>query len=100
MDDDDVQETGIIGVEDTPAPATAAEPKTSTAAAAPPAAADGAPPPKPPRPLTEAQKNETILREAFPPVDTAVIRAVLRASGGQVEPAFNALLGASIQERL
>lgn len=34
-----------------------------------------------------------ILKEAFPTVDSSVIKAVLRASGGQVEPAFNALLG-------
>jgi hypothetical protein len=43
--------------------------------------------------LTEAQKNEATLKEAFPSVDSGVIRAVLRASGGRVEPAFNALLG-------
>lgn len=52
-----------------------------------------APPPKPPRPLTEAQKNELTLKEAFPSVEAGVIKAVLRASGGQVEPAFHALLG-------
>lgn len=108
MDDDDVQETGVIGVDHAHAASTGTEPKTGTtsattplsaaaaaAAAAPPTAADGAPPPKPPRPMTEAQKNETILREAFPSVDVAVVKAVLRASGGQAEPAFNALLGAS-----
>lgn len=55
--------------------------------------AQEAPPPKPPRPMTEAQKNEMMLKEAFPSVDVGVIKAVLRASGGQVEPAFHALLG-------
>lgn len=52
-----------------------------------------APPAKPPRPMSEAQKNEHILKEAFPTVDQGVIKAVLRASSGRVEPAFNALLG-------
>lgn len=33
--------------------------------------------------------------EAFPDIDTKVVKAVLAASGGQVEPAFNALLGMS-----
>jgi len=33
-----------------------------------------------------------ILQEAFPSVEPSVIRAVLRASSGRVEPAFNALL--------
>jgi hypothetical protein len=51
------------------------------------------PPPKPQRPSTETQTNELILKEAFPTVDDGVIKAVLRASGGKVEPAFNALLG-------
>ncbi|KAG5984411.1 hypothetical protein E4U55_004873 [Claviceps digitariae] len=49
-------------------------------------------PRKPSRPLSEAQKNVMILKEAFPTVDDSIIKAVLRASGGQVEPAFNALL--------
>lgn len=52
-------------------------------------------PPKPPRPSTENQKTEDILKEAFPSIDIAVIKAVLRASGGQIDPAFNALLGVS-----
>lgn len=50
-------------------------------------------PAKPPRPPTEAQKNFLILKEAFPSVDDGVIKAVLSASGGNVERAFNALLG-------
>ncbi|KAL1879114.1 hypothetical protein VTK73DRAFT_7338 [Phialemonium thermophilum] len=82
MDDDDVQESGVLGDD------TAQKPGT------PPAGNDSseAPPPKPPRPLTEQQKNELILKEAFPTVEQPVIKAVLRASGGRVEQAFNALL--------
>lgn len=36
---------------------------------------------------------ENTLIEAFPSIDSKVVKAVLSASGGQVEPAFNALLG-------
>ncbi|KAL8775719.1 MAG: hypothetical protein Q9209_000215 [Squamulea sp. 1 TL-2023] len=51
-------------------------------------------PPKPPRPAkpNPIREAENTLKEAFPSVDIAVIKAVLRASGGHVEPAFNALL--------
>lgn len=56
---------------------------------------DEAPPPKPPRPVTEQQKNEAILKEAFPSIELSVIKAVLIASGGRIDPAFNALLGMS-----
>lgn len=52
-----------------------------------------APPPKPPRPTNPQLQAEATLKEAFPTIDVAVIKAVLRASGGKVEPAFNALLG-------
>ncbi|KAK7423914.1 ubiquitin-binding protein cue5 [Neonectria punicea] len=84
MDDDDFQETSLLGDDGlaTTAAATTNAPSSTT----------DAPPPKPPRPLTEAQKNEMILKEAFPTVDAGVIKAVLRASSGRVEPAFNALL--------
>ncbi|KAF6821247.1 CUE domain-containing protein [Colletotrichum sojae] len=86
-DDEDVQETGILG---------SAEPIQNTTPSAnmasPTAAAVAAPPPKPPRPSTETQKNEDILKEAFPSIDISVIKAVLRASGGRIDPAFNALL--------
>ncbi|KAI5294691.1 ubiquitin-binding protein cue5 [Ascosphaera acerosa] len=51
-----------------------------------------APPPKPPRPLTAQQEKEKTLREAFPTVERAVIKAVLVASAGDVERAFHALL--------
>lgn len=54
-----------------------------------------APPPKPPRPTTEQQKNEAILKEAFPGMEASVIKAVLIASGGRIDPAFNALLAMS-----
>lgn len=39
------------------------------------------------------RQAENTLKEAFPNIDVAVIKAVLQASGGSVEPAFNALLG-------
>jgi len=35
---------------------------------------------------------ENTLIEAFPSIDAKVVKAVLVASGGEVEPAFNALL--------
>jgi hypothetical protein len=52
-------------------------------------------PPKPPRPVDPMQRAETTLIEAFPTIEHKIIRAVLVASGGKVEPAFNALLGMS-----
>lgn len=54
---------------------------------------DEAPPSKPARPLSPQSQNVNTLKEAFPTIDLKVIRAVLIASGGSVEPAFNALLG-------
>lgn len=56
---------------------------------------DDVAPPKPPRPANPLQQAEDTLKEAFPSIDSSVVRAVLRASGGNVEPAFNALLGLS-----
>lgn len=53
------------------------------------------PPQKPPRPTSPQQQAENTLIEAFPSIDTKVVKAVLIASGGKVEPAFNALLGMS-----
>ncbi|MCJ1475348.1 ubiquitin-binding protein cue5 [Lambiella insularis] len=58
-------------------------------------ATEQAAPPQPPRPLNPRQQAETTLKEAFPSIDNAVIRAVLTASGGQLEPAFHALLDMS-----
>ncbi|KHN98308.1 UBA-like protein [Metarhizium album ARSEF 1941] len=101
MDDDDAQDTSVIA-DDGPGAKTGTgsntiipgTPTTATPGGEP--KAQGSPieaaPPKPPRPVTESQKNEMILKEAFPTVDGNVIKAVLRASGGKVEPAFNALL--------
>ena len=40
----------------------------------------------------EAQAEATLI-EAFPSLDSKVVKAVLVASGGKLEPAFNALLG-------
>lgn len=85
MDDDDIQESGVLGEDGTT--------QQTTAQAHP--ASEEAPPPKPPRPMTEQQKNELMLKEAFPTVDGAVIKAVLSASRGRIESAFNALLGSS-----
>lgn len=78
-DDDDVQETNVL-VSDN-----ASQPKHATV--------EHEAPAKPPRPLSPQQQAENTLKEAFPSIDAAVVKAVLRASGGQVEPAFNALLG-------
>lgn len=78
MDDDDVQEGITSG--DVPASNKIA---------------DEQPPQKPPRPLSPQQQAENTLKEAFPSIDAAVVKAVLIASGGRVEPAFNALLGMS-----
>lgn len=107
MDDDEGQESGIINETPQYQGAVGGAPKDDkdnggngseapTSAGAPSSTnpdAQEAPPPKPPRPMTEAQKNEMMLKEAFPSVDISVIKAVLRASGGKVEPAFHALLG-------
>ncbi|KAL6901356.1 hypothetical protein GGI43DRAFT_375754 [Trichoderma evansii] len=81
MSDDEVQESGITG-DGNVSPMLGSRQDSE----------GPAPPPKPPRPVSEAQKNQITLKEAFPTVDDNVIKAVLRASGGQVEPAFNALL--------
>ncbi|GAB7350876.1 hypothetical protein MBLNU459_g1395t1 [Dothideomycetes sp. NU459] len=58
-------------------------------------AEEEAPPAKPPRPLSPQVQAENTLIEAFPSIDAKVVKAVLMASGGKVEPAFNALLGMS-----
>lgn len=84
MDDDDVQESGIVSGEGDAAAAATPNP---------PPGEEEAPPPKPPRPLSPQQQAENTLKEAFPSIDVAVVKAVLIASGGRVEPAFNALLG-------
>ncbi|KAF4988908.1 hypothetical protein FGRMN_9489 [Fusarium graminum] len=98
LDDDDVQESGILGSDDgnttTAATNTFQAPAQTQTRAQTQAQAstNETAPAKPPRPVSEAQKNESILKEAFPGVELSVIKAVLRASSGRVEPAFNALL--------
>jgi len=93
LDDDDVQESGIITSDDKPG-------ENMRPASGEPAGTEDTPPTKPPRPMTEAQKNELILKEAFPGIDESVIKAVLSASRGHIEPAFQALLGeAGLQRR-
>lgn len=101
MDDDDVQETSVIAEDGNTAtpvksPTPSSNPPKPVQVEDEPAPETETAPTKPPRPLTEAQKNEMILKEAFPSVEQGVIKAVLRASGGNVEPAFNALLGKSL----
>ncbi|KAK4189979.1 hypothetical protein QBC35DRAFT_491646 [Podospora australis] len=92
LDDDDVQETGVMGIDDNST--TRAAGAATTTQYSPPTVTDvdEAPPPKPPRPVSEAQQHQQMLKEAFPSIDMAVIKAVLTASRGQIEPAFNALL--------
>ncbi|KAL3459922.1 hypothetical protein BJX64DRAFT_263949 [Aspergillus heterothallicus] len=75
--DDEYQETGVT-------PISSAPPQQSATEAA---------PPKPPRPLSPQQQAENTLKEAFPSVETSVVKAVLMASSYDVERAFHALLG-------
>jgi hypothetical protein len=84
-DDEDIPEGGALN---TDAPVT-----SSTTPLPKPGSGEDVGPPKPPRPLSPMQQAEATLREAFPTIDAAVVKAVLVASGGRVEPAFNALLG-------
>ncbi|EAU30681.1 conserved hypothetical protein [Aspergillus terreus NIH2624] len=76
--DDEPQETGV-----TTASSAAPTQQDATEVA----------PPKPPRPLSPQQQAENTLKEAFPSVETSVVKAVLVASGFDVERAFHALLG-------
>lgn len=95
FDDDahEQQETGTVsplGHETPNKPATPSPMRKSVSFAE-----EEAPPAMPPRPLSPQQQAENTLIEAFPSIDTKVVKAVLNASGGKVEPAFNALLGMS-----
>ncbi|KAJ5811838.1 hypothetical protein N7474_008139 [Penicillium riverlandense] len=80
FDDEEPQESGIIST------ATGSVPQSDPETAP-------APPPKPPRPLSPREQSELTLKEAFPSLDGAVVKAVLVASNWHVERAFNALLG-------
>jgi hypothetical protein len=71
-----------------PTPSTTAPPVVPVTTAT-----SNAAPPKPPRPVNPLEQNKVTLKEAFPNVDENVIEAVLIASSGNIEPAFNALLG-------
>ncbi|KAI9753467.1 MAG: hypothetical protein M4579_005151 [Chaenotheca gracillima] len=76
-----------------------AQPGAKTASGTPkPGSGEDAAPPRPPRPLSPLQQAESTLKEAFPSIDGNVVKAVLTASGGKVEPAFNALLSMSDPE--
>ncbi|KAG6060714.1 hypothetical protein E4U17_003585 [Claviceps sp. LM77 group G4] len=101
MDDDDINDASITasdgtGAKTSQASSTVQSAPANTTISAGTTANTNTPganaPHKPARPLSEAQKNVMILKEAFPTVEDAIIKAVLRASGGQIEPAFNALL--------
>ncbi|CCE32792.1 uncharacterized protein CPUR_06657 [Claviceps purpurea 20.1] len=101
MDDDDINDASITAsdgaaAKTSQAPSIVQSAPTNTTTSAGTTANTNTPganaPHKPARPLSEAQKNVMILKEAFPTVEDAIIKAVLRASGGQIEPAFNALL--------
>lgn len=50
-------------------------------------------------PSPGVQQAESTLIEAFPGIEPKVIKAVLVASGGRLEQAFNALLGIYHQRR-
>ena len=69
--------------------------KTESGSTSKPKQEEEAAPEKPPRPMSPKQQAENTLIEAFPGIDSNVVKAVLTASGGRVEPAFNALLGNS-----
>ncbi|KAK0674706.1 hypothetical protein QBC41DRAFT_213084 [Cercophora samala] len=92
MDDDDIQEAGIINNDDNTTRNVTTTTSASANATSPVSATGEVPPPQPPRPVNETQQNQQMLKEAFPSIDMAVIKAVLTASRGQIEPAFNALL--------
>lgn len=77
--DDEPQESGVIS-----APAPAAAPSNN---------AEAPPPPMPPRPLSPRHQAEATLKEAFPSIETDVVKAVLVASNWDLERAFHALLG-------
>lgn len=85
--DDEPQETGVVS-----------SPTRAAKSASPKRVSfqdEEAPPAKPPRPLSPQVQAENTLIEAFPSIDAKVVKAVLVASGGNVEPAFNALLSRS-----
>ena len=54
---------------------------------------EGPPPARPPRPHSPRRQAEETLKEAFPTIDGSVIKAILVASGWNLERAFHALLG-------
>ncbi|EKG16587.1 Ubiquitin system component Cue [Macrophomina phaseolina MS6] len=86
--------------DEAPTPATAAHPTISpqpkkVSFQEPAIEEDETPPPKPPRPMSPMAQAEATLIEAFPDTDPKVVKAVLVASNGKVEPAFNALLSMS-----
>ncbi|KAF7720068.1 Uncharacterized protein PECH_008058 [Penicillium ucsense] len=83
--DDEPQESGVVT---SGTNASSGQQASQTTTETPPAA-----PPKPPRPLSPREQSLNTLKEAFPSIDHAVVKAVLTASNWNVERAFNALLG-------
>ncbi|CUM64530.1 uncharacterized protein PRCAT00002135001 [Priceomyces carsonii] len=53
---------------------------------------EGAPPQRPPRPVSPLTRVTNDLKEAFPAIEEKYITAMLIASQGNVDPAFNGLL--------
>lgn len=91
--DDETESQPVTPAKPTHDTPVASATKTETSTAAP--ATTATTPSKPPAPMSAKEQAELTLREAFPTIDAGVVKAVLAASGGQVEPAFNALLGMS-----
>lgn len=92
FDDDNDTPTASTIPESTAAPAAPAPSKSPKPGVRFQEDAQEIPPPKPPRPMSPQQQAQNTLIEAFPDIDSNVVKAVLVASGGKVEPAFNALL--------
>ncbi|KAH0847035.1 hypothetical protein AYO21_02269 [Fonsecaea monophora] len=86
LDFDSDQETGTIETTTVSKTELPSQPKV-------PPKDDVSAPPKPPRPMSPREQAELTLKEAFPTIEISVIRAILTASRGEIEPAFNALLG-------
>ncbi|OAX84924.1 hypothetical protein ACJ72_00710 [Emergomyces africanus] len=83
--DDEPQESGVTPTQTPVAPKPPSPLSTGGSEA----------PPKPPRPLSPMQQAESTLKEAFPSIESSVIKAVLVASNGNLERSFHALLGMS-----
>jgi CUE domain len=79
----------LVDLDPTPQPITSSSPSRSPIAEE----RTESTPVLPPRPMSPKSQAKAMLKDAFPDVDETIINAVLIASRGQIEPAFNALLG-------